>query len=292
MELQVEFAKNYCSAAKEPQLCLSPKNGNGDLVNRRWERVYEVRLGTDVCLQKCAENPENISSCRSCSCNKENGLLKKYVCRVMIGVDEKMPTVPRPADAYDQTPSYIVAMLGLSLAVAIPPGLPSGCFFKLSWNGFSSLQNFINIYRAVRILTVLEAVRLRKLSIRGRGKRVSPVRPVWLSYSMGHRGVSQCVRLTTYFHLVLMLRIRGSTPPFTPCFHGAHRESFTFTFMCLQSLCYGSSDSLIFLAIKLRAVRCGVRLPAWARHFSVVQNARPNFWVHPTFIQGVKAAGG
>jgi len=86
MELQVEFAKNYCSTAKEPQLCLSPKNGNGDLVNRWWERVCEFRLGTDVCLQKCTENPENISSCRSCSCNKENGLLKQYVCRVMIGV--------------------------------------------------------------------------------------------------------------------------------------------------------------------------------------------------------------
>ena len=62
---------------------------------------------------------------------------------------------------------------------------------------------------------------------------------------------SQCVRLTTYFHLVLMLRIRGSTPPFLPCFHGAHRDSFTFTFMCLQSLYYGSSDSLIVIVIKL-----------------------------------------
>jgi hypothetical protein len=143
-------------------------------------------------------------------------------------------------------------------------------------------------------------------------KRVSPMRPDWLwdppsllfkgawgSTSMGVS--SRCVRLTTYFHLVLMLRIRGSTPPFPPCFHGAHRDSFTFTFICLQSLCYGSSDNLIVLVIKLRDVRCGVRLPAGARHFSVVQNAQPTSWVHPTFYSkgigggsfpAVKAAGG
>lgn len=42
-----------------------------------------------------------------------------------------MPAVLRPLDACDQTPSYGVAMLELNLAVAIRPGLPSGCFFKL-----------------------------------------------------------------------------------------------------------------------------------------------------------------
>jgi len=144
---------------------------------------------------------------------------------------------------------------------------------------------------------MLEAVRLRKLSIRGRGKSVSPVRPVWLwdppsLLFNGPSGCKQPLREADHFHLVLLLRIRGSTPPFPPCFHGEHRESFMFTFMCLQSLCYGSSDSLIVLAIKLWAIRCGVRIPAWARHFSVVQNAQPTFWVHPTFIQGVKAASG
>jgi hypothetical protein len=39
--------------------------------------------------------------------------------------------VPRPSDACDQTPNYSVAILQLSLAVAIPRGLPSGVFFKL-----------------------------------------------------------------------------------------------------------------------------------------------------------------
>jgi len=125
MELQVEFAKNCCSAAKEPQLCLSPKNGNGDLVNRWWERVCEVRLGTDVCLQKCTENQGNISSCRSCSCNKENVLLKKSVCAVIIGVAGWEDACGAPAFR------CVRSNPKLSLAVVILPGLPSGSFFKL-----------------------------------------------------------------------------------------------------------------------------------------------------------------
>lgn len=86
MELRVEFAKNYCSAAKEPQLCLSPKNGNGDLVNRWWERVCDVRLGTDVCLQKCTENQENISSWEAVHVTKKMVFSRGLFAELWFGV--------------------------------------------------------------------------------------------------------------------------------------------------------------------------------------------------------------
>jgi hypothetical protein len=112
-------------------------------------------------------------------------------------LDERMPAVPRASDVCDQTPSYSVAMLELSLAVAIPPGLPSGCFLLfLKWLFF-----FAEFYQyllgswgsAVRILTVLQAGRLRKLSILGGGGFLqcahigSGTHPA--SYSRGHGGV-------------------------------------------------------------------------------------------------------
>jgi hypothetical protein len=132
MEVRVEFAKNYCSASKGASTLSLAKELEWKPCKQTMRKGCDVRLRTDVCLQKCTEHQENISSCRSCICNKGNGLLKKSVCRVMIWSFWMRRCLRCPGHQlpYDQNPSYSVAMTELSPAEVIPHGLPPGCFFN------------------------------------------------------------------------------------------------------------------------------------------------------------------